>query len=302
MQQLPPFSGTGVAIVTPFSANGTIDFPALGQIIDHVIAGAVDYIVALGSTGEAATLSNEEAQEVINFTLKKTQGKSQSVVGHFASNNTAQLSARIRNFDCSGLAGIMSASPAYNKPSQEGIFQHFQQITRATDLPIIIYNVPGRTASNILPETVLRLAQSSPQFAAVKEASGDLNQIVSLLRDCPPNFAVLSGDDPTALPTIAAGGHGSISVIANAYPAQWSAMIQAALNQDFVSARQLNFDLWGVHPSLYVEGNPTGLKAALAQLGLCQNQLRLPLVPMSEAGQKELFAQMDRVPELVKLR
>ncbi|MEM7572236.1 MAG: 4-hydroxy-tetrahydrodipicolinate synthase [Bacteroidota bacterium] len=301
-QLLSPFSGTGVALVTPFTSIGAVDFDALGRIIDYVIEGGVDYIVSLGTTGEAVTLNAAECRQVLDFTLERTENKRPVVVGHFGDNNTAALVQRVKNFDCTGLAGIMSSSPAYNKPTQEGIYQHFLALAEATTLPIIIYNVPGRTSSNVLPETTLRLAETSSQFAAVKEASGRLEQVTEIIRHCPDHFALLSGDDPTALPSIAAGAQGSISVIANAYPWQWSRMVRAALDHDFTLAQELNFQLWDLHHWLYLEGNPTGVKAAMAELDLCLPNLRLPLVELSEESKKELLRRMQQVPEVRQLR
>ena len=301
-QLLSPFKGTGVALVTPFTTTGEVDYPALGRIIDHVIDGGVDYLVSLGTTGESVTLTVDECRRVLEFTLERTENKHQVVVGHFGGNNTAALVQRIKSFDLTGLAGIMSSSPAYSKPTQEGIYQHYLALAEASSLPIIIYNVPGRTSSNVLPETILRLAETSSQFAAVKEASGSLEQVSELIRHRPDNFLVLSGDDPTALPSIAVGAEGSISVIANAYPWQWSRMIRAALDHDFMLAQELNYQLWDLHHSLYVEGNPAGIKTALAELGLCLPDLRLPLVSMSEGGKKELLHKMQQVPEVRQLR
>jgi 4-hydroxy-tetrahydrodipicolinate synthase len=296
-QQLPRFSGTGVALITPFKADFTVDYPALGDVIDYVIQGGVDYIVCLGTTGEAITLSAEECRKILDFTLQKVDERVPVVAGFFGGNYTDKLIKGIKDYNFDGVAGIMSSSPAYSKPPQEGIYQHFMQVADASPLPVIIYNVPGRTSSNVLPETILRLAESSENFAAVKEASGSLPQAVEILRHRPDGFGVLSGEDPLTTAMIAMGGHGGISVIANAMPWHFSEMVNAALRGDFVRARQLNFDLLDIHPLLYVEGNPVGIKSAMSMLGLCGNYLRIPLVPLTEPRREKLRKLMSLVPD-----
>ena len=295
---LPPFSGTGVALITPFRADKSIDYPALSRIIDYVIAGGVDYIVCLGTTGEAITLSSQECREILDFTIRHVDERVPIVAGFFGGNYTERLAQVIRDYNFDGVAGIMSSSPAYSKPPQEGIYQHFMRIAEVAPRPLIIYNVPGRTSSNVLPETVLRLAEISDRFAAVKEASGILSQATEILRHRPDGFGVLSGDDPLTTAMIAVGGHGGISVIANALPSHFSRMVSAALNHNLIEARRLNFDMLDVHPLLYCEGNPVGVKAAMAELGLCDNYLRVPLVPLSQPKQAELNDVLRRVPDL----
>ncbi len=293
---LPPFSGTGVALITPFKSDKSIDYPALGRVIDHVIEGGVDYLVSLGTTGEAITLSTQECREVLDFTLRHTDERVPIVAGFFGGNYTEKLAKFIADYNFDGVAGIMSSSPAYSKPPQEGIYQHFMRIAEVAPRQLIIYNVPGRTSSNVLPETVLRLAESSDQFAAVKEASGILSQATEILRHRPERFGVLSGEDPLATAMIAVGGHGGISVIANALPAHFSRMVRAAMNNDIETARQLNFDMLDVHPLLYCEGNPVGIKAAASILGLCENNLRVPLVPLTSANEARLRSVLSEVP------
>ena len=234
------FDGTGVALVTPFR-NGLVDYTALKSIIEHVINGGVDYLVSLGTTGESTTLNSKEAREVLDFTIKINAGRLPIVVGLFGANNTEALINRIKNFDFTGINGILSGSPSYNKPTQEGIYQHYMKIAQVCPLPVIIYNVPGRTASNVLPETILRLANASSKFVAVKEASGDIVQCLKIIKEKPAGFSVLSGDDPTAFSLISGGGQGVISVIANALPDQFSHMVRAALEDDLSTARRLNF-------------------------------------------------------------
>lgn len=294
---LPRFSGTGVALITPFLADTRIDYPALGRLIDYVIEGGVDYIVSLGTTGEAITLSSEECREILSFTIRHVDERVPIVAGFFGGNYTEKLVRIVQDYDFDGVAGIMSSSPAYSKPPQEGIYQHFMRLAEVSPRPIILYNVPGRTSSNVLPETVLRLAEQSDRFAAVKEASGDLAQAVEICKHRPDHLAVLSGDDPLTPAIMALGGHGGISVIANALPAHFSDMVRAALAGDFVEARRLNFEMFDIHPLLYREGNPVGIKAAVSMLGLCENHLRTPLVPLSEAVQTRLRHALGRVPQ-----
>lgn len=294
----PQFSGTGVALITPFTAGNEVDYPALGDIIDYVITGGVNYVVCLGTTGEAITLSSEECRKILDFTLRHVDGRVPVVAGFFGGNYTDKLERVLRSYNFDGVAGVMSSSPAYSKPPQEGIYQHFMRVADASPLPVIIYNVPGRTSSNVLPETILRLSEHSQNFAAVKEASGVLSQSVEILKHCRKDFGVLSGDDPTTAAIIAMGGHGGISVIANALPSHFSRMVNAALASDFITARKLNFDMLDIHPLLYAEGNPVGIKAAVSMLGLCRNYLRVPLVPLSEPRKERLRKLLSLVPDL----
>lgn len=292
------FNGTGVALVTPFK-NGQIDYTTLEGLINYVIEGGVDYLVSLGTTGEAVTLSSEECRQVLDFTIKINAGRKPIVAGIFGSNNTAALVQQIDTFDFTGIDAILSASPSYNKPSQEGIYQHYMKIAEVCPLPIIIYNVPGRTASNITAETTIRLANASTKFVAVKEASADMVQGAKIIKEAPDHFTVLSGDDPTALGLISSGGQGVISVIANAFPAQFSAMVQSALNKDFDLAKKLHLQLIDLHQWLYIDGNPSGVKAALEILGKCSKEVRLPLVPIQERNYRNLKLEMERVLEKI---
>lgn len=275
-----PFEGTGVALVTPFK-SGSIDYAALEKIIEHVIEGGVDYIVSLGTTGEAVNISTADCNAILEFTKNTVKERVPLVAGLFGGNFTMKLKESMRAYNLEGFSAIMSSSPAYIKPSQEGIFHHYTAIADASHLPVIIYNVPGRTASNILPETIIRLANTNEKFIAVKEASGDLIQAMTLIKNSPPHLTVLSGDDPTALPFIAIGGKGVISVIANAFPKGFSTMVNAALSKDLDTAVKINSALHYIHPHLYIEGNPPGIKAALNILGLCENELRIPLTKVS---------------------
>ncbi len=297
---MPDLRGTGVALVTPFQQKA-VDYGALERIIEYVIEGGVDYIVSLGTTGEAITLSGKECREVFDFTLRQVNGRKPVVAGLFGGNFTEMLAEKIRTYNLEGFAAIMSSSPAYSKPPQEGIYRHYMAIADVSPVPVIIYNVPGRTGSNVKPETVLRLAESSDKFIAVKEASGDLVQAMQILKRRPEHFLVLSGDDVLTLPMIAAGGHGAISVIANAYPEHFSSMVRHALQGDFSRAARLNNALLDVHPWLYLEGNPVGIKAAMEIQGLCSREVRIPLVPLSDASYQKLRTEMQQVPALEKV-
>lgn len=289
------FRGTGVALITPFKAGGIIDWESLERIIEHVITGGVDYIVSLGTTGEAITLSSKECQQIFDFTADKAKGRVPLVAGWFGANSTFHLLERMKNIDLSRADAILSSSPAYNKPSQEGIFRHYLEVAKASPVPVILYNVPSRTCSNVAPETICRLAEASNNFVGVKEASGNLNQVQYILKHRPSeDFLVLSGDDQITLGMIACGGEGVISVIANTHPAEWSGMVNAAMKGDLATARHFNNMLHDVHPLLYVEGNPVGVKAAANILGFCDNELRLPLVPMSKGNYEKLKVEMDK--------
>ena len=277
------FKGTGVAIITPFR-NGEIDFDAMTRIIDHVISGGVEYIVALGSTGETATLDAAESRTVLDHVIAVVNQRVPIVAGNFAGNNTKDLCKYIKSFDFTGIDAILSSSPAYVKPSQEGIFQHYMAMAEVSPRPIILYNVPGRTRSNMEWETTVKLANANPIFIGIKEASGDLIQATRIIKNRPPHFFVTSGDDEVAMPMVACGGEGVISVMANAFPSSFSGMIRAALAEDFVKARELNFQTYDLHKWLYVEGNPVGIKSAMEILGFCTNEVRLPLAKMSETN------------------
>ncbi len=281
------FIGTGVALITPFN-DRKVDFEALEKIIEYTIEGGVDYLVMLGSTGETATLNDTEARSILDFTIKKVKGRKPVVAGNFGMNNTQELVKMIRNYNFDGIDAILSSSPAYVKPSQEGIYRHYMEMQEVSPVPIILYNVPGRTRSNMEWTTTIRLAQASEKFAGIKEASGDLIQTTRIIKNRPENFFVTSGDDEVALPMIACGGEGVISVMANVLPGPFSQMIRSALKHDYERARALNFKTYDLHHWLYVEGNPVGIKSAMEILGFCSNEVRLPLSPMSQHNYKEL--------------
>lgn len=284
---LDQFKGLGVAMVTPFNADKSIDFEGLEKLTNFLIEGGVDYLVVQGTTGESPVLSQAEKQDVLNRVCMVNNGRVPVVFG-IGGNNTAHIIASFSEFDLSNVDGILSASPYYNKPTQEGIYQHYKAIANATDLPIILYNVPGRTASNVLPETTLRLANDCKNVVAVKEASGSMEQIMEIIQNKPKDFLVISGDDAITLPIIAAGGDGVISVIGNGFPSQFSDMVHAAMKDEMAKAREAHYELLPIVKHLFSEGNPGGIKEVLAYLNICGNHLRLPLVNVSGATQNKL--------------
>jgi len=288
------FIGTGVAIITPFKDN-EVDYPSLANIIDHVINGGVNYIVALGSTGETATLNEAEARDILDFCIKHINNRVPLVAGNFGGNDTKELVKKIKDYNFDGVSAILSSSPAYIKPSQEGIYRHYMALAEVSPVPIIIYNVPGRTRSNIEWETTVRLAEDSKNFVGIKEASGDLIQTTRIIKNKPDHFIVTSGDDEVALAMTAVGGDGVISVMANALPKAFSQMINFALDQDYYAARSLNFKTYDLHKWLYVEGNPVGIKSAMEVLGFCTNEVRLPLSPLSAPNYAKLKEELLRI-------
>jgi len=279
-------SGTGVALVTPFQLNMDIDEPALARVIEYVIAGGVEYIVTLGTTGETPTLSREEKIRIARFTIEVV-GKRVPVVIGAGGSDTREVIREIEKLPTEHAAAILSASPYYSKPSQEGIYQHYKAIAEASPKPILLYNVPGRTARNVNAATVLRLAQV-PNISGIKEAGGDMAQCAMILRDCTEDFLVVSGDDALAFPQIAIGMKGVISVAANSFPQAFSNMVRAALKGDLKKAKKINDVLIEGYDLLFVENNPAGVKAAMAELGLIENVVRLPLVPLSKPYHDQL--------------
>lgn len=288
------FKGTGVALVTPFK-NGSIDWEAYERVIEHVIEGGVEFLVSLGTTGESSTTSDDEHRQMLDFTIRINRGRRPLVAGVFGGNNTAAMVEKIRNFNFDGIDALLSSNPAYNRPSQEGIFQHYMALAEASPRPIIIYNVPSRTASNMTAETTLRLAHASEKFLAVKEASDDLMQITKIIKGKPDRFLVLSGDDFLSLPIIASGGAGVISVIANTTPRPFTDMVRAALRHDMPTAQSLNLLLLDFYKLLFIEGNPVGVKAAMEIQGICNREVRLPLVPMTEQGVAQIRKELEKV-------
>ncbi|MGA1978028.1 MAG: 4-hydroxy-tetrahydrodipicolinate synthase [Bacteroidales bacterium] len=289
------FKGTGVAIVTPFKNDSSIDFSALGRVINHVIKGGVNYIVAMGTTGETPTLTKDEKQAVISY-VTETVDKQVPIVIGIGGNNTQEIINSIREMDLDGVDAILSVAPYYNKPSQRGIFQHFKAIANCSPLPLIIYNVPGRTSCNITSDTCLELAQECENIIAVKEASGDIAQVLRIVRGKPENFLVISGDDMMTLPIISAGGAGVISVLANAFPSECCEIVNNALKNNFKAARDIQLKFVESIELLFADGNPSGIKAFMSVLNLCQNNLRLPLVPVN----RTIYARIQKAVEDLK--
>jgi 4-hydroxy-tetrahydrodipicolinate synthase len=278
----PRFPGTGVALVTPFLDSGEIDFAALTRIVEHLTRGDVDYLVVLGTTGESATLSPKEKQQVFAHVAAVNAGRRPLVAG-IGGNDTRSVVQDLQAFRPQGYDAVLSVSPYYNKPAQEGICRHYRAVAEACPLPLILYNVPGRTGMNMSAETTLRIARDSPNVIGIKEASGNLDQVMRILRDKPDGFEVISGDDAITLPLIALGATGVISVIGNAYPKTFSDMVRRCLAGDFAGARSDHFRLLEAVETLFAEGSPPGIKAYLHGLGLCGEAVRLPAVPVSDA-------------------
>jgi 4-hydroxy-tetrahydrodipicolinate synthase len=279
--------GTGVALITPFSANGNVDFDSLGKLIDHCISGGVEYLVSLGTTGETVNLSKEEKRDVLQFTIQHNNGRVPVVAG-FGSNSTHQLIKEIEGQNLNGVSAILSVSPYYNKPSQEGIYRHYEAVAKASPLPIILYNVPGRTSSNVKAETTLRLANDFENIIGMKEASGDFSQCMTLSKHKPENFYLISGDDNITLGLIAYGFDGVISVAGQAFPYIFTEMVRLCLNGNFTEGRNLHYLLDDITDMLFAEGNPAGVKAALALQGICEEHLRLPLTSISDALREKM--------------
>ena len=288
------FRGTGVAMVTPFLRDGEIDYDRLGTHTEHLIDQGTNYLVVLGTTAETPTLSSEDKDNVIRCVTDACGGRVPVMLG-IGGNDTRAVVAAVRKADTRLIQGILSVSPYYNKPNQEGIYQHYAAIASLAELPVMIYNVPGRTGSNIAAETILRLASDFEGILiGVKEASGSLEQIMEIIRQRPAGFLVVSGDDAITLPLIAAGGEGAISVIGNAYPAQTSLMIASALDGSYTKARELHYKLFPMMRAIFKEGNPAGIKAAMEIQGWIENVLRLPLVPVTSALHQEI-ARLDKL-------
>jgi 4-hydroxy-tetrahydrodipicolinate synthase len=276
--------GTGVALITPFESDGRVDYAALEKVIHFVISDGVEYIVTLGTTGETPTLSKAEKKEIAAFTFEKVAGRVPVVVG-IGGNNTAELVEELGSFPLDRAAAVLSASPNYSKPSQEGLFQHYKALAEASPKPLLLYNVPGRTGRNLNAATTIRLAREVKNVAGIKEASGDMAQCMEILRDKPADFLVISGDDALAFPQIACGMDGVISVAANGFPREFSEMVRLSLKGDLIGAKALNDRLIAAYEIMFGENNPAGIKGAMAEKKLIGNYLRLPVVPLSEALQ-----------------
>ncbi len=286
------FHGLGVALVTPFTENGAVDFAAVAKIVDNLVEGGVDYILVLGTTGETPTLTTDERKALIRFVRERVAGRVQLMVG-VGGNCTRDVVATLRTWDLSGYDAVLSVNPYYNKPNQEGLYQHFKAIAEASPLPIMLYNIPGRTGVNMAPETIARLAKDFPNIIGVKEASGNLEQMEHIKALTPSDFLLISGDDGLTVEVIKRGGVGVISVLANAYPAETKEVVDLAVLGNIEEAEEKLKALDGIISALFEEGNPVGIKTALHLKGVCSNTMRLPLVPGSEALHAKMKTLID---------
>lgn len=282
------FTGTGVALVTPFNENLTVDYNGLKKLVEHQIDNGTDYLVVQGTTGESATLNEKEKRATLDYVLEINNKKLPIVLG-VGGNNTKAVAENIAQTDIAGIDGLLSVSPYYNKPSQEGIYQHYKAISQETELPIILYNVPGRTMSNVDSDTTLRLAHEIKNIVAVKEASGNLEQAMRIVKNKPADFTVISGEDSLTLPLMSIGAEGVISVVTNAFPKVYSQLVSSMLKGDLVEANKQHYSLIEVIDLLFVEGNPSGVKEALKHLNICENYVRLPLTQVSEKTKNDLY-------------
>ena len=297
MRSVNKLKGTGVAIVTPFNKDGSINFKCLKKLINHLINGKVDYLVPLGTTGESVTLNSDEKIAILDFVTEVVDKRIPVVVG-IGGNNTREVLNQISSFDLGKVDAILSVSPYYNKPSQKGIYQHYKMIANESPVPVILYNVPSRTGSNLTAETTISLANDFDQIIGIKEASGDFEQIMKIVNERPKNFLVISGDDMITLPMIACGADGVISVVANAYPNRFSEMTRVALNGQIEKARQYYYPLHDLIPMLFSHGSPAGIKATLSLLDICEEHVRLPLVLIPKAHQNKIAAFIESYQEL----
>lgn len=288
MSKNSKFKGTGVAIVTPFLKDGSIDYKSLTKLINHIIKGGIEYVVVMGTTGESVTLSKEEKQLVVAHVLETVNSRVPVVLGLGGNNTQEILNALKKTSDFKGIDAILSVSPYYNKPNQRGIYQHYKAIAEASPLPIILYNVPGRTSSNIAADTTIKLAEDFKNIIAIKEASGNLEQCMKIIKYRPKDFLVISGDDMLTLPIIASGGDGVISVVANAFPKDFSEMTRQILAGNVKDAQKLHYKLTDITEQLFADGNPAGVKEALELLNICQSHVRLPLVRVNKNVQNAL--------------
>jgi 4-hydroxy-tetrahydrodipicolinate synthase len=285
------FTGTGVAMITPFNADASIDWNSLKNTIQHLTKGGIEYIVVLGTTGESATLSKEEKQQIFSFVAENNTGNLPLVAG-IGGNYTQEVIDGYAAFNLDGYSAILSVSPYYNKPNQNGLYAHYKALNDVAPLPIIMYNVPGRTGMNVSAETTLKIAETCKNIIATKEASGNFDQIMQILKYKPQGFEVISGDDGITLPMIACGASGVISVVANAYPQVFSDMVRLCLKGDFEAAKPLHYKLTDIINSMFVEGSPSGVKAYMSQMGICQNTFRLPVVGVSDPMMNKIKSMM----------
>ncbi len=289
-----PFGGTGVAIITPFKNDGSVDFVGLTKVIEHIIKGKCEYIVVMGTTGESPSLSKEEKHVVLEHAIHIVNGRVPIVYG-IGGFNTAEVVNQLQTTNLIGVSGILSVSPYYNKPNQRGIYEHYKNVAQASPLPVILYNVPGRTAMNMTAETTLRIAHDFPRIVGIKEASGNLEQIMAIIKDRPKDFLVISGDDLLTLPIIASGAEGVISVVANAYPKQFSEMVRLFLQGDFVQGNVLHYKLMRITQLFFADGNPGGVKVAMELMKLCKANVRLPLYEVNDAVRNAIRAEARKI-------
>ena len=289
------FRGMGVAVVTPFNVSGEIDFSALQRILENLIKNGAGYLVVQGTTGESVTTSPDEKRAILDFTLEINNRRLPVVYG-IGGYDTREILDTFQSFDFTGVDAILSVSPYYNKPTQEGLYQHYRKLNEYAPRPIILYNVPGRTARNMSAETTLRIANDCNNVIGIKEASGIFNQIMSIIQEKPKDFLVISGDDAIALPSVSVGSDGVISVVGNAFPKEFSEMIRLALNNDFTGAAKIHYQLLDIIQHLFVESNPSGIKEVLKYLGFCSNYTRLPIVPVTEDTSKKIYKLLAACP------
>lgn len=286
------FKGTGIAMVTPFNEDGSVDFSSLEKFTESLISNGVNYLVVMGTTAEAATLSKKEKQEVLKLVIK-INNKRLPIIYGIGGNNTAEVVNSLKETNLEGVDAVLSVCPYYNKPTQEGIYQHYKAVADASPKPVVLYNVPGRTGVNMSAETTIRLANDFDNVIAVKEAAGDMSQAMQLVKNKPEGFLVISGDDETTLPLMSVGFDGVTSVVGNAYPKEFSTMVELAGKGEFEEASKIHYRLLDTMVNLFTEGNPAGVKAVLNHKGMMNNVLRLPLVPVSEKTYK-ILAELDK--------
>ena len=291
--EISKFHGTGVALVTPFNRDLTIDWEGLTNLLEHTISNGVDYLVAMGTTGESATTTFQEKMQVLEFVTKNNNSDKPIVFG-LGGNNTQSILESIKNTYFGAVDAILSVSPYYNKPTQPGLIEHYRSLADTSPVPVIIYNVPGRTSSNITADTTIELAQH-PNIIGVKEASGNLDQCIKIAKYTPDDFLMISGDDLLTVPLISIGACGAISVLANALPKIFSQMVSLALNGNYVESRKYLNRIYDINPLMYVESNPVGVKQALQQLGICKNYVRSPLLPASQELQMEITSRLKKL-------
>ena len=283
--------GLGVAMITPFTKAGEVDVAALKKLTDYLVTGGANYLVVMGTTGESVTLNKEEKKLVLDTVMACNNGRKPIVLG-IGGNNTREIASQLSRIETHGISAILSVTPYYNKPTQNGLYEHYKILSESSKLPVILYNVPGRTGVNLLPETVSRIAFDCRNVIGIKEASGNVEQVMSVIQQTPKEFMVISGDDALTLPLIASGADGVISVVGNAFPKEFSEMVNHALNGEINEAREIHYRLLDIIHLLFTEGNPAGIKEALDQLNICEHYLRLPLVPVSHTTSEKLRREM----------